>query len=136
MWAPLHPPLRSKQHASASGPGLRASPSCGTSPSPVGLSTPTASSGIELRSARVHGAGGQHGHRAAGFDRTGSTVAALEIEGFRQRPDADGRLLGHFPYPEVPVDQRVSFSRELVMDAADALDVMQAGLADGVDLVC
>ena len=74
-----------------------------------------------------------------GFDRTAQVQPSqpLEIEGFRQRPDADGRLLGHFPYPEVPADQRVSFEPgiELHVDAADALDVMmQAGLADGVDL--
>ena len=74
-----------------------------------------------------------------GFDRTAQVQPSqpLEIEGFRQRPDADGRLLGHFPYQEVPADQRVSFEPgiELHVDAADALDVMmQAGLADGVDL--
>ena len=34
-----------------------------------------------------------------GFDRTAQVQPSqpLEIEGFRQRPDADGRLLGHFP---------------------------------------
>jgi len=62
---------------------------------------------------------------------------SLEIEGFLQRPDEDGRLLGHFPYEEVPPDQRVSFEPgiELHVDAANALDaMMQAGLDEGVDL--
>ena len=62
---------------------------------------------------------------------------SLEIEGFRQRPDEDGRLLGHFPYEGVPPDQRVSFEPgiELHVDAANALDaMMQAGLVEGVDL--
>ena len=61
----------------------------------------------------------------------------LEVEGFRQRPDEDGRLLGHFRYEEVPADQRVSFEPgiELQVDAAEALDaMMRAGLAEGVDL--
>ena len=74
-----------------------------------------------------------------GTNRTAPVQPAqsLEIEGFRQRPDEDGRLLGHFPYKEVPPDQRVSFEPgiELHVDAANALDaMMQAGLAEGVDL--
>ena len=61
----------------------------------------------------------------------------VEIEGFRQRPDEDGRLLGHFPYREVPAEQRISFEPgiELHVDAAEALDdMMRAAGADGVDL--
>ena len=74
-----------------------------------------------------------------GTNRTAPVQPAqsLEIEGFRQRPDEDGRLLGHFPCDLVPPDQRVSFEPgiELHVDAANALDVMmQAGLAEGVDL--
>ena len=74
-----------------------------------------------------------------GTNRTAPVQPAqsLEIEGFRQRPDEDGRLLGHFPYEEVPPDHRVSFEPgiELHVDAANALDaMMQAGLAEGVDL--
>ena len=61
----------------------------------------------------------------------------LEIEGFRERPDADGRLLGHFPYKEATRDERITFQPgiELHVDAAEALDAMMtAALADGIDL--
>ena len=34
---------------------------------------------------------------------------SLEISGFRERPDADGRLLGHFPYGEADADQLIVF---------------------------
>ena len=34
---------------------------------------------------------------------------SLEISGFRERPDADGRLLGHFPYDEADADQLIVF---------------------------
>ena len=63
--------------------------------------------------------------------------APLEIEGFRERPDEDGRLLGHFPYQEVPSEQRITFEPgiELQIDAAESLNAMiQAALADGIDL--
>jgi len=55
-----------------------------------------------------------------------------------QRPAADGRLLGHFPYREVPAADRVSVAPglELHREAADALLAMQdAARADGVDIV-
>ena len=61
----------------------------------------------------------------------------LEIEGFRQRPDADGRLLGHFPYREADRDERITFQPgiELHIDAAEALDAMMAAaMSDGIDL--
>ena len=47
----------------------------------------------------------------------------LEISGFRERPDADGRLLGHFPYREAEADQLIVFQPgiELNLEAADAL---------------
>ena len=61
----------------------------------------------------------------------------LEISGFRERPDADGRLLGHFPYREAQADQLIVFQPgiELNLEAADALDtMMRSAAADGVDL--
>jgi len=61
----------------------------------------------------------------------------LDVPGFRDRPDADGRLLGHFPYSEATSDQLIVFEPgiELHVDAAAALDrMMRAALADGVDL--
>lgn len=54
------------------------------------------------------------------------------------RLDADGRLLGHFPYREVPVAERVAVAPglELHRDTAAAWLAMQgAARADGVDLV-
>ena len=54
------------------------------------------------------------------------------------RPDADGRLLGHFPYREVPAADRVSVAPglELHRDAAAAwADMQAAARADGIDLV-
>ena len=62
---------------------------------------------------------------------------SLEISGFRERPDADGRLLGHFPYEEADADQLIVFEPgiELNVEAADALDtMMRSAAADGVDL--
>ena len=64
-------------------------------------------------------------------------VIDLAIEGFRQRPDADGRLLGHFPYREANQDARITFQPgiELHVDAAEALDAMMiAAVSDGIDL--
>ena len=58
--------------------------------------------------------------------------------GAAQQPDADGRLLGHFPYREVAVADRVAVAPglELHHDAADALLAMQdAARIDGVNLV-
>jgi len=54
------------------------------------------------------------------------------------RPDADGRLLGHFPYGEVEQSQLVTIApgHQLQQDAARALLAMQdAAGADGIDLV-
>ena len=58
--------------------------------------------------------------------------------GAQQRPSADGRLLGHLPYQEVPAADRVTVAPglELHRDAAAALQAMQdAARAEGVDLV-
>ena len=63
--------------------------------------------------------------------------SSVEIPEFSEGPDADGRLLGHFPYNEASPDQLVSIEPgiELHEDAAEALrSMMQAAIADGVDL--
>jgi len=60
------------------------------------------------------------------------------VAGLNARLSADGRLLGHFPYPELPEAQLVGISADLRLqpDAARALLAMQrAAKADGVDLV-
>jgi D-alanyl-D-alanine carboxypeptidase len=59
------------------------------------------------------------------------------VEGIEELPGSDGRLLGHFPYPEAGVDQLVPVEAgiELHRDAAIALDAMRrAAAADGIDL--
>ena len=59
------------------------------------------------------------------------------IEGFQERPDADGRLLGHFPYSEATEPSLIVVEPgiELHADAADAFEAMrQAAASDGVDL--
>jgi len=59
-------------------------------------------------------------------------------KGAVQRPAADGRLLGHFPYQEVPAADRINVAPglELHRDAAEALLALQsAARADGVDVV-
>ena len=59
------------------------------------------------------------------------------VEGIQDRPTADGRLLGHFPYPEASVQNRILMQPviELHQEAADALSSMRAAAsADGVDL--
>ena len=61
----------------------------------------------------------------------------IEVPGFRERPDADGRLLGHFPYLEAESNNLIVFQPgiELHVDAAEALDsMMNAAAADGIDL--
>ncbi len=66
-----------------------------------------------------------------------TTISGLEISGLEQRPDADGRLLGHFPYAEVISAQLMVIEPgiELHQDAGIAFDSMrQAAAADGVDL--
>ena len=60
------------------------------------------------------------------------------VAGLNARLSADGRLLGHFPYPEVSPVQLVAISSSLRLqrDAAAALLAMQrAAAADGVSLV-
>ena len=59
------------------------------------------------------------------------------VEGIQDRPTADGRLLGHFPYPEASAQNRILMQPgiELHQEAADALSSMRAAAsADGVDL--
>jgi D-alanyl-D-alanine carboxypeptidase len=53
------------------------------------------------------------------------------------RPSADGRLLGHFPYPEAPAASLTAIGPGLSLrrEAAEALGQMQrAAAADGVEL--
>jgi len=60
------------------------------------------------------------------------------VAGLNVRAGMDGRLLGHFPYPEAKLSELVAITPgvELQRDAADALVVMQSAAAsDGVDLV-
>ncbi len=64
-------------------------------------------------------------------------IEPFESRGFRERPDADGRLLGHFPYREALIEQLIVFQPgvELHVDTAEALNsMMNAASADGVDL--
>ena len=59
------------------------------------------------------------------------------VEGIDEQPGRDGRLLGHFPYPEAEMDVLVPVEPgiELHRDAAIALDAMRrAAAADGIDL--
>jgi D-alanyl-D-alanine carboxypeptidase len=59
------------------------------------------------------------------------------VAGLSARLSSDGRLLGHFPYPEAPAESLVAVSpgMELRADAARELLAMQrAAAADGVDL--
>ena len=54
------------------------------------------------------------------------------------RPAADGRLLGHFPYPEAPVQQLVTVAPGVVVRrdaAADLQALLAAAQADGIQLV-
>lgn len=74
--------------------------------------------------------------RFAPAARAPAPVAA-PVPGLKARLSADGRLLGHFPYPEARPDQLVSFAPglELRPEAAEALRRMQAAAAaDGVAL--
>lgn len=64
-------------------------------------------------------------------------LAPPPVPGLQARLSADGRLLGHFPYGEVPASDRVSIGAglELQRDAAEALESMlQAAAADGIHL--
>lgn len=59
------------------------------------------------------------------------------VEGIEERPSNDGRLLGHFPYPEASPAELVTAEPgvELHADAAAAFRALrQAASADGVDL--
>ncbi len=59
------------------------------------------------------------------------------VAGLAARPAADGRLLGHFPYPEAPAATLTTIAPGLALrsEAARALLAMQrAAAADGVDL--
>lgn len=65
-------------------------------------------------------------------------LASPPVTGIADRPGPDGRLLGHFPYPELNRAELVTVApgQQLQRDAADALLAMQnAALADGIDLV-
>lgn len=67
-----------------------------------------------------------------------SLLTPPPVAGLNARLSSDGRLLGHFPYPEAPAASLVSFApgQQLHRDAAEALDAMQrAAAADGVQLV-
>jgi D-alanyl-D-alanine carboxypeptidase len=57
------------------------------------------------------------------------------VDGLNARLDTDGRLLGHFPYPEAPAHQLTTFAPGLQLrpEAAEALLALQrAAAADGV----
>jgi D-alanyl-D-alanine carboxypeptidase len=59
------------------------------------------------------------------------------VAGLKERPTADGRLLGHFPYPEAPSAVLVALGTDLQLrpEAAAAMRAMQKAAADdGVDL--
>ena len=59
------------------------------------------------------------------------------VAGLRERPTADGRLLGHFPYPEAPSGVLVALGAGLQLrpEANAAIHAMQqAAAAEGVDL--
>jgi D-alanyl-D-alanine carboxypeptidase len=65
-------------------------------------------------------------------------LAPPPVAGLNARLSADGRLLGHFPYPEATSADLVAIAPglELHREAAEALLAMQrAAAADGVDLV-
>jgi D-alanyl-D-alanine carboxypeptidase len=72
--------------------------------------------------------------------RQGGLLPWLEpgpVAGLRERPGADGRLLGHFPYPEAPAGVLVAVGSGLQLrpEAAAAIRAMQqAAASDGVDL--
>ena len=59
------------------------------------------------------------------------------VAGVGARPSADGRLLGHFPYPEAPPASLTAIGPGLALrrEAAEALQQMQrAAAAEGVEL--
>lgn len=67
-----------------------------------------------------------------------SMLTPPPVAGLNARLSRDGRLLGHFPYPEAAASTLVSIApgQQLHRDAAEALLAMQrAATADGVQLV-
>jgi D-alanyl-D-alanine carboxypeptidase len=64
-------------------------------------------------------------------------LPAPPMEGLAARPAADGRLLGHFPYPEAPPTSLTAIAPGLSLrhEAAEALRQMRRAAArDGVEL--
>ena len=64
-------------------------------------------------------------------------LAPPPVQGLNARVSIDGRLLGHFPYEEVPASELVTIAPgvQLQRDAAESLQAMQAAAsADGVDI--
>ncbi|MFZ9850182.1 MAG: M15 family metallopeptidase [Vulcanococcus sp.] len=64
-------------------------------------------------------------------------LAPPPVQGLNARVSLDGRLLGHFPYRELPAAELVTIAPgvQLQRDAAEALQAMQAAAsADGIDL--
>lgn len=64
-------------------------------------------------------------------------IAPPPVAGLQARLEPDGRLLGHFPYPEARPESLVSFApgRQLRPEAAEALTAMRAAAErDGVIL--
>jgi D-alanyl-D-alanine carboxypeptidase len=67
-----------------------------------------------------------------------SVLTPPPVAGLNARLSSDGRLLGHFPYPEVQAAKLTNLApgQQLHRDAAQALAAMQqAAAADGVQLV-
>lgn len=65
-------------------------------------------------------------------------VAPFPVAGLNARPDRQGRLLGHFPYPEAPASrlQNLGPGLQLRPEAAQSfLAMRRAAAADGVDLM-
>ena len=68
----------------------------------------------------------------------GNWLNPMPVAGLKARLSSDGRLLGHFPYPEAAASALVALpgGDRLRPDAAAALTAMrQAAAADGIDLV-
>jgi D-alanyl-D-alanine carboxypeptidase len=64
-------------------------------------------------------------------------LAPPPVQGLKARLSIDGRLLGHFPYGEVPSADLVAIAPgvQLHRDAASALEAMQAAAAaEGIDI--
>lgn len=67
-----------------------------------------------------------------------SLITPPPVAGLNARLSRDGRLLGHFPYPEAPASQLVALApgQSLRPDAAAALQAMQrAARQEGIELV-